>query len=390
MPPPPVHASALVSVIGPDRQFRYYVNRGGARRLLRDRSACIFAHDPLTLKLINGEGAPLCDRFFFRQYDASVRVLDTTGAFATVFLAAKATNFIREGRAHLVTYSPPTIRLVRVGSRSVNERRPVMEHASYLNANGDIVNWTEFFRQERDIYVQNLSDTQISLTIRLRNGDFEYVLLERTPDPINLTSRISFEDLKGSLDIRKNLNVRNSKNGRRLLRVLEEEEYHTYFAQKAKMLQVSSEEAIRRADDARRALRQSAEPIQRVMDEAVSPAPTMAPVLTEDDLIRDRIRILMYGVNQDVLDEQGRAKGEGRAFDSGKVKPASQILAAVQMEHDLTADELEHIRAKGYWPSVKRWASIQLEKLVQTPSVDEAPVARDDGDEFIRRQAMTE
>ena len=392
----------LVAVIGPDRQFRYYVSSGRARILLREAAASIFARSPLSVLQLRWRApdVDLRERYFFRCYDESVRVLDETGAFTTVFMAAKATDLLRTGRATLTTEEPPTIRLVRTGREG---RRPKVK--SYLDRNGDITNWTEFWGTERDIYVQNLHDSQISIQIRLPNGSYEYLSIPMLPDPINLTSMVSFEDLRASLDIRKAFNMKDRVSGRRYLRIMEEDEYLAHFEMKAKAQQITAAEAMRRSDEARRAYHESIQdgadpkPIHRVVEEGSGPqgathfgerqrVASADGLVNEEDVIRDRVRILMFNIQQDVLDEQKRAATEGGMFNSDKIRSASAILTELQAIPNLTEDELEHIRAKAYWPSVKRWATTEVQKLHEVPSMAEMPVARDDGDDFIRRQAM--
>jgi hypothetical protein len=282
-----------------------------------------------------------------------------------------------------------------------------MEKHRYLDSKGDIVNWTEFWREERDIYIQNLSDTQISVQIRLRNGDYEHMLVPRSPDPMNLTSLASFEDLKSSQDIRKSLNMRDRKSGQRLVRVMEEEDYRAYFDLKAKAMQITSDEAINRAERARQMYREAVpdarvpEPIHRVVEEGSgvmgathlgerTRVESTGGIVNEEDVIRDPVRILMYNLQLDINAETAQVQSAGGQFNSDKVMSASKVLGAVQNMRNLNADELEHIRAKGFWPSVKRWASMEIQKIHEVPSMGEIPVAGDDGDAFIRRQAMTE
>lgn len=404
-------SNALVAVIGTNRQFAYYATPGQARVLLRDGDARIFSHVPMCLQLHPGaQGLPPGERFFFRLPEEPVRVHDPQNIFSTVFIAAKATSYVREGRAVVLSYDPPTIRLQPKPAgirRDTVLRRPQMEKHRYLDSKGDIVNWTEFWREERDIYIQNLSDTQISVQIRLRNGDYEHMLVPRSPDPMNLTSLASFEDLKSSQDIRKSLNMRDRKSGQRLVRVMEEEDYRAYFDLKAKAMQITSDEAINRAERARQMYREAVpdarvpEPIHRVVEEGSgvmgathlgerTRVESTGGIVNEEDVIRDPVRILMYNLQLDINAETAQVQSAGGQFNSDKVMSASKVLGAVQNMRNLNADELEHIRAKGFWPSVKRWASMEIQKIHEVPSMGEIPVAGDDGDAFIRRQAMTE
>lgn len=275
----------------------------------------------------------------------------------------------------------------------------------YLDKNGDILNWTEFWREERDIYVQNLQPSNFVIEFRLPNGNYTSISIPASPDPVNLTSMVSFQDLKQSVDVRKAFNARNRETGQRYLRIMEEEEYRAFFEQRARAMNITAEEAERRAEAARNAYYQQVEPgpapkpIHRVVEQGSGPAGATHfgeaqrvasnEFVTEEEAIRDRVRILMYNVQQDVQDEQKRAAGDGTAINTANIRPASKILAELQTLGRLNEDELEHVRAKGYWPSVKRWATVELQRLHEIPSPAEAPIEADDGDEFIQRRGMT-
>lgn len=398
----------LVAVVDSRRLFLYYVSSGMARILLRNLEARVFGYQPIcTIRLRQGsDGAPPHARYYFRQGDERVRVLDASGRFICVFQGAKATYFLREERAVFVTYAPPTIRLVRMDREEQRRLTMGTSGKQYLDKNGDILNWTEFFREERDIYVQNLHPSNFSLLIISPSGVQTSISIPVGPDPLNLTSMVSFQDLKQSIDIRKALNARNKETGQRHLRIMEEDEYRAYFEQRARALRTTVDDAMRRSEEARRAYRETVpegpapQPIHRVVETGSGPAGATrfgerqrvesSALVNEADVIRDRVSILMYNIQQDIADEQRRAETNGVAFDSGNIRPASGVLQELQQLGRLNEDELEHVRAKGYWPSVKRWATTEIQKIQEVPGPEEAPIAQDDGDDYIKRQAMVE
>lgn len=260
-----------------------------------------------------------------------------------------------------------------------------MDTKDYLDSTGKIVNWHKFFSQPRDIYIRNLSESNISITIGQGENAY-YVSLPMSPDPMNLTAEAAYEDLVRSQDFRKIANARDGR-GRPLIQIMDEEEYRKYYDDRAASMQTSSDEIIRRAEQARslykgRVKEAPPEPSQRVVE-----AHTNNQIVSEQDVIRDRLKVLMHQVHLDVMDEQSSCKIEGRAFDSGKVKTtASKILTDITSMRDLTSDELEHIISKGYWPSVKRWATMEMQKLRDVPA--DLPMEADDGDAFIQRHGM--
>jgi len=374
-----------VVVIGQNRQFLYYVSPGRARILLRDGEARIFGRMPPVLELCPGSnGAPTDERFLFRFPDESVRVLDQSGTTLACTIAAKAWKLILAGKAKFLCHQPPTIRLLRVVRE---ERRSQVDKHEFLDSQGKIVNWAKFWSEERDIYIRNLTESNISLMIGI-GKDAYYVSIPVSPDPLNLSSEVSFEDLKKSQDFKKIANARDKK-GRPLIQVMDEHEYREYYQSRAEALKVTTDEAIRRAEQARSLYKQRvkeetpAEPVHRVVEE------TPKQFVTEDETIRDRLRVLMHQIHQDVLDEQSNSKLEGRAFDPSKIKfTASKVLTELTSMKDFTPDELEHVISRGYWPSVKRWATTEIQKLREIPDMVEAPIESDDGDAFIQRQGM--
>ena len=388
-----------VTVIGDNRQFLYYVSPGMARILLRDREATYFGHNPPVIKLVPGSlGVSLEERQLFRSAAEVVHVIDLGGIILAPTKAATAVSLIRDGKARFIKHQPPTIRLMRI-VRDTPGRRATMESnliksdkSRYLDGQGRIVNWTEFFREERDIYVRNMTSTNISITFG-RGPETRYVSLPMSPDPINLTAEVSFEELKYAEDFRKICNAKDKK-GRPYLDVMTEEEYRQYFDEKAKRTKTSYEEAVLRAEQARANYKQR---VQEEINSVTAPAgpnasqtvvggPSM-PVQT-DDAIRDRVRVIMHQLEQDITEEKNRAAGSGTPFDASKIRQAAEILQELATMRDWSREELEFIRDKCYWPSIKRWVSVELQKINSAPSEGEVPVESDNGDEFLQRHGM--
>lgn len=278
--------------------------------------------------------------------------------------------------------------------------------SSYLDAQGRIINWTEYFREKRDIYVRNLTESNIALQFELRNGKYHYETLYQSPDPVNLTSLVSFEDIEGSTDFRRMVNARDKK-GRPIIQIMTAEEFQGYYVAKGQSLQVSAEIAMQRAEQARRLYRQQVkeepapEPIHRVVEQGSGPrgearpgerqrvATTYATTGNEEDRVRDKIRHQLFLLQQDVGEEQKNAVAQGRVFDALNVgKKAPELLLIFQTMVDLNEDELEYIRSKGWYESVKRWATQQLEQM-REKTMPPPPDAEEEAEAPIQRQGMT-
>lgn len=242
-------------------------------------------------------------------------------------------------------------------------------------------NFTEYFKEERDVYVQNLANSQVSCDFPVGHNRTEGFLFPYNRDPINLTQHIPFEAIKQSMDFRKMLSRRPP-----ALQLLTQEEFEAYYSKKANSMGLkdtdgkpdidaaidTTEEKRRRTAD--RNLREKVadrtpDPIHEVVESGTGPGgiprfgerQRVAPheMVTEDEIINPRILHLCNQVKNEIPEEERM--------------PAKELLEELQSIPDLRLDDLEHIRAHGYYKSVKKWAKQQMTKLVeQEEEADEA------------------
>jgi len=240
-------------------------------------------------------------------------------------------------------------------------------------------NFTEFFKEERDIYVQNLANAQVSCEFPIAPNRNEGFLFANNRDPVNLTQFIPFDAIKASMDFRKMLSRRPP-----ALQLLTEEEYKAYFAGKAKRSNMlnndgepdvdaaidASEEKRRRTSD--RNYREpvaasSPEPIHEVVEKGTGPGGAARfgernrvahnDVVGEDEVINPRV---LHFCNQ--------VKAE---IEESERMPAAELLESLQDIPNLTLDDYEHIRAHSYYKSVKKWAQKQAADLASHELDDE-------------------
>lgn len=241
-------------------------------------------------------------------------------------------------------------------------------------------NFTEYFKDERDIYVQNLANAQVSCEFNLGPGRTEGFLFPNSRDPVNLTQHIPFEAIKQSMDFRKMLNRRPP-----ALQLLDQKQYDSYFANKAKSMGLISskgepdidaaidatEERRRRTAD--RNLREritdvEPEPIHEVVEKGSGPGGAAFfgerqrishnDTIGEDEIINPRILHLCNQVKSEIPAEERM--------------PASEFLDAIQDIPSLTLDDYEYIRAHGYYKTVKKWAKLESSKLAVEKEEEEA------------------
>ena len=114
--------------------------------------------------------------------------------------------------------------------------------------NKAIKSFTDYFKEERDVYVQNLSNTQISLGFGVA-PNVSSALIPETRKPYNLSQYVPFKDLKNSVDLRKMLNRKPA-----TLILLEEEEYMDFYENLAAKKGTTADEEIIQANEEQAAL----------------------------------------------------------------------------------------------------------------------------------------
>jgi hypothetical protein len=88
-----------------------------------------------------------------------------------------------------------------------------------------------FFQTEREIWVQNLTTTQLSMQFEIAPGHVAGVLILVLPHPVCLTNEVPFDAIKKSLDFRKFI----AKNPP-IMKLMSTEEAEAFFAERARML----------------------------------------------------------------------------------------------------------------------------------------------------------
>lgn len=236
-----------------------------------------------------------------------------------------------------------------------------------------IRNFTEAFKEERDVYVQNLANAQVSCEFPLGEGRSEGFTFPHSRDPINLTQHIPFGAIKSSMDFRKMLSRRPP-----ALQLLTQEEYEAFYAKRAKsrgLVDTSGEPDVDAAIDAAEEKRRRTadrnmrepisgdqpKPIHDVAEKGTGPGGAARfgerqravhnDIVSEDELINPRVLHLCNQVKSE-LEEEERM-------------PAQELLEALQDIPNLSMDDYEHIRAHAYYKTVKKWAKNEMSRVIQ-------------------------
>ena len=234
-------------------------------------------------------------------------------------------------------------------------------------------NFTEYFKTERDVYIQNVSNAQLSLEFHFGDGRVEGFTVPPGRDPINLTQFIPFVGIKNSMDFRKMLSRRPA-----ALQLLDEEQYTAFYSSKAMQMNLpDADAAIDAAEERRRrvadkTLRENVtdrtpEKIHEVTESGTGPngmprfgerqRVTPSETFSEDEVINPRVLHLCNQVKAEI--------------EEAERMPANELLFALQDLPILTMDDYEHVRSHGFYKTVKKWAKGEMSKLVSKDDDDE-------------------
>lgn len=200
-------------------------------------------------------------------------------------------------------------------------------------------NFTQFFKEEKDIYVQNLSTGQVSL--QFGNGDdAQGFTLTRSRDPVNLTNHVPFKKIADSTLFRKMLSRKPA-----ILRIMDEEEYQAYFTSKAKANKTTVEEVISAAESKRAGYK----------EKAIAPPKTTAPADDDTKEKKDEEPTTVAEViNPRVIHLCHQASSK-EIPEAERMKPADLLQEFKDIQGELKFDDLEYISAHTTNKTVKAW-----------------------------------
>jgi hypothetical protein len=293
-----------------------------------------------------------------------VSVLSNLGEEVSPCSPARARILTRDNEATWITSDPPVIRLRRQISIIGSEHTMGTVEAHQTKAK-TITNFTNFFAQEKDVYIQNVSNGQVSLSFEVSPGNTQGFLVPRGRDPFNLTQSIPFQAIRASADFRKMLNRRPA-----AIALLTEEEYHEYFKKKALNAGHGDvEKAIDEAEMRRTGVQNKT---------AIIPGPTPSPI---HEVVQDGKH---FGEQKVV--RTGELVGEDETINprvlhlcqqvSTQIPEAERMKAGVLLEElqslegELKMDDYEYIRAHGQYRSIKNWAMKKASSLASENSND--------------------
>lgn len=264
---------------------------------------------------------------------------------------ANARKLLHDGLAKVISKTPFTIQIVgganpKEGSNMIKQRKP-------------ITNFTDYFKEEKDVYVQNIGSTQISLEFKDASDNVIAVLIPKNRKPLNLTQHVAFSILKNSTDLRKMVNRRPP-----LLNLLNEDEFLGYYESLAQRNKTSVDDEIESALEEQSGLmnktkyeappEEKPKKIEELRKEAEAN-------MTEDEMVTPAIVGMCNKADKDA---------------PNRLKAGDFIEELSYMDDKLTSADLEYISLHGAYSTVKKWAANEAarrsgEEVEEVEAIDE-------------------
>jgi len=268
----------------------------------------------------------------------TIPVLDIDNRFLSNTTPAKARMMLKADKASVFQNDPFILRMNgEVGDNTMSRTKKQRTHSDFIQ------NFTRYFSEEKEVYVQNLSATNISLTLS-GQGEVTYISIASTRRPMNLTQYADIQLIKQSSDFRRLVNRNPS-----ILRLMTEEEYEDYYEKLANENGTTIQQEMRLGHEVHDILmgkrRPNTSELQQEMDKKLEDKEEMLLNPKEPD---SRVVGLCAMADKDM--------DEGQRVSSRDFIERLESLAP-----ELDDDDWEFISTKGVYPTVKAFARKQLD-----------------------------
>ena len=218
-----------------------------------------------------------------------------------------------------------------------------------MNNPNSLLNFTEYFKDEHDVWVMCLVPGQVAINFEVSPGHQTVFCVPNTGDPYNLTQRFPWDAIKRSTDLRHFVSGRPEP----ALRLMSPEEAEAHFAKKAERLGLANAAAAKQAAEKRRREMYTRQgPTDKSRIDPVTPLEDEIeekPV-RQDQLIQPRIIHLCRQVASDIPDNDRM--------------PAAQFLDELEsIEGSLSVDDMQYLVGNGRYRSIIRWADVRMKAM---------------------------
>lgn len=276
----------------------------------------------------------------------NIPVLSMDNKFLSYTTPAKARLLLKSGKVSVFKDDPFMVRM----NGEIGDSIMVTKKSKSAFTGSLITNFTRYFAEESDVYVQNLTSGNISLEIK-GQGDPIYISIPKTRKPLNLSQYAPFDLLKNSADFRK-MASRNPK----ALRLMTEEQYLSYYEDLAHKNGTSMEDEMRHAqnllENLMNKVKAPTDQLQREMEQKIA---EKVELLNKPDDPHPRVIGLCAQADKDM---------GAQRIDASDFIDELESLADL-----LTPEDYEYVSTKGVWKKVKDFARDKLSEL--TSSDDE-------------------
>lgn len=306
----------------------------------------------------------------------TVIVVDANRQHVEMVSPAVARRALKDGFVTVFRKQPFSVQLPpgvdRCPRTFTRAKRAKERGNTVFNKTPQLRSFHKFFEENNEVWVKSLVEGQVSLQFESVPGKFQSVLVPEG-DPICLTDRVPTDAVQTSTDLRKLCMPRNTPRGVKpaALKLLTHEEAEAHFLKKAlrKKLFVKDETGQHVLDD-------DGKPIPDI-EAAANPQITADAVTKAATRVDSRpsttIREMQEFDASSVKDKEIKLASsvsprvtalcnELQASPDDERQPADAVLDTLETIVSLTADDLHHIMANGFYPEVKTWAREQLDE----------------------------
>ena len=280
--------------------------------------------------------------------DNNIPVLDSNNKFLSYTNPAKSRILIKKGKAKVFCRDPFILQLKgEVGDDYMTIPKQTTSKRSKL-----IVNFSKYFTENSEIFVQNMLNSQISISFKGLGGDEYHVIIPKTRRPYNLTNEVPIEVIKTSPDFRK-LVTRSPQ----ALRTITEDEYIEYYERIADRNNTTFDYELGKALKLKSGLQNKEEmPSDRLQRQRASEL--------EDAMEKAEKAIEINPTVVGLCHKASRDQGPMRIKAGDFVEELEMLLP------ELSLEDWEYISTKGVYKSVKNFANKFLDDLTSEEDDD--------------------
>lgn len=281
-----------------------------------------------------------------------VLVVNAEGQYVETITPAEARNALKAQRVVVFRQIPFTVQLPAGLSRCPRVFR---------KATAMLINFTEIFEKERDIWVRFLGRGQLSMEFKQGNQNVPCPPIPYTGDPVCLTQFVSFEMLKNSLDFKRMATAQPP-----IIEIMTHQEATAFYEKKAKKLKLNggASEAYARSEKLRKDMLGKEE--EQAKFSVTRPIEGIRKV---EQVVGDDVTVKVAGSDATVTNttapflgrtELAQPRVVGLCAGGMNARETINELEDMEERKQLTVDDLKFVMKNSPWMTVQKWAAKRL------------------------------